>query len=499
MSVAEVMVAMLILAAGSLAVLNLMTSAAHSGYRSEQSQVVSDRLQQEMEKIQQLPYDQVALSSVPAPSSNPNSPAFRVQGTNYSMTRDGTQPAPLVINGGALYGGGTVSGGTVSPGPTPFTSGDVSGAIYRYVVWQNDPTCADATCPGPQDLKRVMVSILLDATPSGGTRIYQELSKQISNPLTNPVNDPNPGPNCTGGADCDNGVCTGADCEGGSGCTSGRDCNGGVCIGSDCTYSTPWTFWLTDTSCNSGTRQALSGDHLLHNTNGVCSAGTKNSSNCTTTCPAGAPDLMVTHAPPLTAETPLYDYATDIEPPTGGGLDKGLQMPPPSTTGCLSSLFQPLTGPTGLIGDPDVSRMQTVHKWLSPAMGTGFNVLLDGTGTLDLWTQSINGAAYPGKICFWIFERHLNALGVPVDTPAVNLSTNLSYFTYSQQIWPTGWTELHIPLHFNLSLTLSANSRLGVALQVEKQGTGGGGMQFLYDEPSFDTRLQLNTGSPLPF
>ena len=69
---------------------------------------------------------------------------------------------------------------------------------------------------------------------------------------------------------------------------------------------------------------------------------------------------------------------------------------------------------------------------------------------------------------------------------------NLTYFTYSATTWPTGWTELHIPFRFNLSV-LGPNSRLGFAIQVEKAGTSGGGMQFLYDEPSFDSRLELKT------
>ena len=34
---------------------------------------------------------------------------------------------------------------------------------------------------------------------------------------------------------------------------------------------TPWTFWLTDTPCSSSTRQSLTGDHLLHSTDGNCS------------------------------------------------------------------------------------------------------------------------------------------------------------------------------------------------------------------------------------
>jgi pilin/secretion family protein with methylation motif len=510
-SIAEAMIAMLILAIGALAVLNLITAAAHNSFRGEQSQVVNDRLQQEMEKIVQLPYDQIALTGVPADSSDTTSPAWRVQGNSYSITQNGTQPQPLVYNGSTLYTGGSICDsthpcGAVDPAPTHFTSGDVGGTIYRYVVWRNDPSCPDVTCPGSQDLKRVIVAIKLDNTPAGGSnRHYQELFKEVSNPATNPVTDPNPGPSCTGGSDCVNGICTGTDCVGGAQCTTGSDCAGGVCTGPDCSNdAVPWTFWLTDTTCDNAARQPVSGDHLVHNANGACSAGLKDSSNCSTalgitSCPAGAPDLMVTAAPPLAGETPLYDYATDIEPPTNGSSDKGLQMPPPSSTGCLSSLFQPLENSQGAqLPDPDSARMQTIHKWVSPPMGTGFNVTLLGNGTLDLWTQSINAAAYSGKICIWLFERHLNAQGAPVDTPATNLTTNQNYFTYTAGTWPTGWTELHIPFRFSLN-ALGPNSRLGLAIQVEKSGTSGGGMQFLYDEPSFDSRLEVTTQSVLPF
>ena len=47
-----------------------------------------------MEKIVQLPYDQIALTGVPADSTDVNNPAWRVPGSNYSITQDGAQPAP---------------------------------------------------------------------------------------------------------------------------------------------------------------------------------------------------------------------------------------------------------------------------------------------------------------------------------------------------------------------------------------------------------------------
>jgi hypothetical protein len=493
MTIAEVMVAALILVTGSLAVLTLVTASAKNSFRGEESQVVSNRLQSEMEQITQLPWDQIALTGVPADSTDTNNPSWRVAGTSYSITQDGSQLRSLVYNGSTLVGGGTISSGVVNAAATPFTSGDVQGTVYRFIVWENDPSCPETTCPGSQDLKRVIVAISLSPSGPGGTvRHYQELQTQLSNPATSPDNDPNPGPSCTGGSDCDTstGTCTGTDCTGGSCTTSG------------CALA-PWTFWLTDTPCDQTSRQAITADHLAHNTNGMCSTGLKNSTNCDAGgCVPGAPDMMVTSAPPLSGETPLFDYATDVEPAQNPDQDKGLQMPPPSSNGCLSSLFQPLTNVlTGaLMNDPDTTRMQTVHKWLSPTMGTGHTVVLSGDGTLNLWTQSINEAAYAGKICIWLFERHFNVLGVPVDTPALDLDHgSVTYFTYSQNPWPTKWAELHIQLHFSLSLNLGPNSRLGLALQVEKAGTGGGGMQFLYDEPSFDSRLEVKTSSALPF
>jgi hypothetical protein len=491
MSMAEVVIAMLILAAGSLAVLNLITASAHSSYRNEESQVVTNRLQQEMEKIRSFPYEKIALTTLPANSTDPNSPAYRVQGANYAVNRDGTGAAPMVYNGSSLVTGGSVCDAThdcgiIDPTPTHFTSGDVSGTVYRYVVWQDDPTCPAASCPGAQDLKRIIVAITLDSTPAGGAMPrYQELDAQVTDPTSQPPTNQ---------------------------CTS--NCGGGGPSG------TPWTFWITDTPCNNTTRQPLVGDHLVHSTDGNCSSGKQDSSNCSTnilnvtSCPAGAPDLMVTDPPSLSTETPLYDYSTDIQS-SNPSQDKGLMMPKPSSSlgnGCLTnSLFQPLTSLGALIPDPNTTRMQTLHRWVSDPMGTGFNVTLTGKATLDLWTQSINAAAYSGNICIWLFTRTVVA-GVPVDTPVtptlgsqgatspLSCTGFATFYQCSVATWPTGWTELHIPLNFNVGVTLGPTTQLGMALQVERAGTSGGGMQVIYDEPSFDSRLQVNTTTPLlPF
>ena len=48
--------------------------------------------------------------------------------------------------------------------------------------------------------------------------------------------------------------------------------------------------------------------------------------------------------------------------------------------------------------------------------------------------------------------------------------------------------------------SLLPGERLGVAISVERSGTNpGDGLEFMYDHPSFDSRLQIKTSSVLPW
>ena len=163
-TVVEVMVAGMLVVIGSLGVLSIVDASTRNTYRSEQSQVVVNQLQAEMEKIKRIPFTEVALTGTPAHSTDPADPAWRVSGTQFATSPDGTDLRELVVNGGALEEGGTVSGGILSHEPTPFEAGDVNGTIRRYVVWINDPKCPDELCPGSQDMKRVIVAATLETT-----------------------------------------------------------------------------------------------------------------------------------------------------------------------------------------------------------------------------------------------------------------------------------------------------------------------------------------------
>jgi len=465
LTVVEVMVAAMIMIVGGLAVLQLVDAAARNNYRSEQSQVVSNRLQDEVEKVKQLSYDELALTALPQDTSDLSDPRWRTQGTSFAVTQQGGSQQPLVYNGSDLYGGGSVSGGAIDPAPVPFTSGDVHGNIYRFVVWENDDTCAEAQCPGTQDLKRVIVAVRVDATASGGQRAYQEIQTQIVDPEVLPAVNPS----CRPPEDCDG------------------DGNPDPIPDPD---SKPWPLFLTDTSCDNTTRQPITADHATHNNRGACSAGVSSGNS------AGAPDLMFSAAPPLDPESPIFDYATDVEPTIDPGLDKGLQLLPQSSAGCTIDALGVAT--MDVEGD---QKWRKVHRWLTPALPEGSDVLLDGNGTFSLWSQTVNNVSYAGAICIWLFKRQVNVLGQTTDTPFANLDQGgISYFTYSDSTWPTTWTELSIPFNFPTDIHLLAGERLGVAIAIDPAGTGDGsqGLQFMYDEPSFDTRLELKTPSDLP-
>jgi hypothetical protein len=456
MTIVEVLVAGMILVVGALGVLGIVDAAGHNTFRAEQSQAVANVLQREMEKLRQIPYEQLALESLPPHESDPENPNSRISSTTFFYTgRDGTGLKQLVYNEGS-NNNETITGGAVAPGPTPFEVGKVRGAIYRYVVWD---TCPSALCQDGRHLKRAVVVATIEKTAAGGTRRYQEIQSQFVDPEAEPASFPSQEP---GGSENES-----------------------------------WTLWLTDTPCNQAERLAppkKEGDHPTHNTRGDCENGPQEGSV------PGAPDLLWPAAPP---EEPNhgYDYATDVEPKAEAGADEGLQIEPGGECGAAATSELAI----GVAKDPDPhpNAYREVHRWLSapvPSHEGEQDLLLTGEGTLSLWTRTLGGAPYSGEICAWLFSRSESE----GDTLVINLGPPTSLdFSHFEQSWPSsGWTEISLPLSFGHAeeggaLPLPPGSRLGLALSV---GAGtSSALQLLYDAPSFDSRIQLSTtGAPPP-
>jgi type II secretory pathway pseudopilin PulG len=453
MTLVEVVVAGMILIVGALGVFGIVDAGTRNVFRAEQSQVVANLLQQEMEKLRQVPYSELALTSLPSHASEAENPNSRVASTSFFYTgRNGTGLKPLVYKGGTSDGE-TIKVGTVDPGPTSVQVGNLKGTVYRYVVWD---TCPASLCQDGRHLKRAVVAVRLDTTAAGGSPRYQEIQGQFVDPEVEPQVLPEQEP---GGSDDES-----------------------------------WTLWLTDTTCDKAERLAppsKEGDHLTHNTRGNCANGVHTGST------PGAPDLLWPEAP--TGETDYsYDYATDVEPKSG--VDEGLQILPGGA--CSATATTELATGVAKEPDPHPDAYQKVHRWLSPPVPLHKgeqDLLLTGEGTLSLWTRTLGGAVYPGEICAWLFARTESG-----DTLVVNLGPPVSLdFNYFAQSWPSsGWTEISMPLSFGYAeeggaLPLPPGSRLGLALSV---GSGtSSALQLRYDMPSFDSRIQLaTTGAPPP-
>ncbi|MFL5834255.1 MAG: hypothetical protein ACJ76B_09775 [Solirubrobacterales bacterium] len=451
LTIIEVVVAALVLALAAMATFGVLTAATKNAQRAKASQVALDRAQAEMETLRSLEDSQLALTAAPPHSSSELSPNFRVSGGTFATVR---QPvgsyANLVVNGGSEYGSDTIEGGIVSPGPTAFTSGDVKGKIYRYVVWRDDSSCPAATCPGLQDYKQIIVAVKLDrAGNQAGERGYVEVISNFVNPTDSFLNDPVAGAN---------------------GVVSGQQ------------------FYLSDTPCSAtGTtaREDILGDHKLHNTLGTCASGLKNEATL------GAPDALVLGVPPdpdpADESNPApYDYSDDFYLEPNPDTDKGVQILRGETAGCIFTPAEKL------------HREAQIHRWVTDPMKTEFKMVENAT--LEFYTRTLNDESYNGKLCVFLFKRH-EVGGVATDTLLTNKADGKTYWSYNPGgtgWWRGKWERVRLPMTFNSSpYTIPAGDRLGIAVAVDRSETTGDALAIMYDHPKYPTRIEVDTNTPI--
>lgn len=453
-TIVEVLIAILILSLGAMTTFSLLSAATRNAQRAKASQVALEFAEQELEYLRSLKNKELALTATPAPSTNELSPNYRVSNGTFALTRSplGTYKT-LVVNGGSQYGGGEIAGGTISPGPTPFENGDVKGKVYRYIVWRNDPQCPEASCPGKQDYKQIVVAVRLDKVPSqAAERGYYEVQSNFVDPTTNSESSPLPS-------------------------------SSGSVVAEQ--------FFLTDTPCSATgetVRQEITGNHLLHNTLGTCASEPQTGTT------AGAPDALLLGAPPdpdvEDPNNPLeYDYSNDFYLDTTPDTGTGVQIRKDDTTGCHYV-------PTGTT-NPE----SQIHRWVTDPMAEKF--VMSEKATLQFFTESLNHAEAPGKVCVYLFKRH-EAGNPPVatDTLLTNTSGGTAYWTYvppKGANWPSSWTKVRLTMTFNEApYTIPAGDRIGVAISVERKETSlVDALSFMYDHPERVSRLEVDTSTPI--
>lgn len=457
-TIIEVLIAALILVLGAIATFGILASATIDNQRAKATQIALNKAQQELEVLSSLSDEELALTKTPPPSTDEGNPDYRVTNGKFSIKRGppATEPKELVVEGGPRYPTGTIENAAVSPGPTSFTSGDVGGKIYRYVVWRNDPSCSSETCPGEKDYKQVIIAVKLDPKGNGSSPGgYVEVQSNFIDPEHSAADNPIPG------------------AEG---------------------VVTAQQFFLSDTSCASSgetLHQEVSGDHALHNTLGTCASGQQTGSTL------GAPDALLTGAPPDPypdeASLPaLYDYSSDyINSPTAATA-KGIQIRREPTIGCNPA--------------PEGSASQwQVHRWVTDPMPKDFVMTSGestGTVTIDFFTRALSDSIYNGKLCIYLFVRREE--GSPPkakDEFLANREGGLPYWEYAPtqgngQWWRNEWHEVLQTMKFNGPKTIKEHQRLGVAFSVDAS-TGGDAIPIVYDHPEYRTRIEVSTTTPL--
>lgn len=455
LTIIEVVVAAVILALAAFATFGVLAAATRNAQRAKASQVSLDLAQEELERLRSVPYKDLGLSSTPTFSNSTLNPDHRLQGSEFNVKRTPMgEPAPLVITTAGFSPKSEFFSGN------PGTSG-VTGTVYRYVVWRNDPSCPDTQCPGPDDYKQIIVAVQPNGL-AGEERGYVEVQSKRVDPST--LNE-----------------ATGEGEEGG-------EEGGGAGTGDE----TGQQFFLSDTPCAaSGTtvRQTIVSDHLLHNTLGTCASGPQTGST------VGAPDALLLASPPdpdpLDETNPaLYDYSNDSYLEPTPDTDKGVQIRRDDTSGCHYD-------PTGTAAPES-----QIHRWVSDKFTKAFS--MTGRVTLEFYTRTLNDALYTGSLCVYLFDRSETSDTKPVATDEflTNSANGNSYWVYEPEgngFWPRNmWTKVRVKMEFqNAPHVIQPEHRLGVALSVDPANTPADAIPIMYDHPNYPTRIEVDTTTPI--
>ena len=488
----ETTAALAVLAVGILGSVSAFDSARKLSLISERHTAMSQIAQREIERIEGLPFSQIALTSTPSYSSSSTNPNhYVVVGPPPKFEWDRTTLATEQLDVDS-------TNGMIQPSQSwsqVTQGGNLSGQIYDFITWSTDSQCSPG-CPASQDYKRIVVAVTMttglepspvyvssvvadpQSAPAGGV-----VDGSAGNPLVNPST-----------------LCANSAGQTVS-CTEGLD------------QGSPNTYFLHDWAANGGTPQPPSADHTLHDTVGLASSGVCTTSQALATvasnitgCPQ--PDLMDGNPPSGTATAPpnfSTDLCADSCYPGGREVEPtcmGSACPTGSSPGtpCTSSSC----GGTGSTTDcNDGSWSSTLSNassefWVSSPLGAA--TTFTGAGGLSLFSQTVNSTA-SGVITFCV-----EIYDVPPSGSATTLTDLLAWppvaiggAAYVGETDPTtggNWSTTASQLSFTFnyaqgSVTVAAGHRIGVRVWFkENLGTS---IDLIYDNPNYPAQLQLNS------
>jgi len=158
MTLVEVLVAAALMAVGVIAMISVFDSSRGLVTTREKNDVTAHQGEAALERVLARDYKSIALTAAPSHSTTSTDPDYYAQsGGTYQWDQSGSpQPAdPLVVDGA---NGAVAHVSTWSDGQSR-----LSGSIYRYVTWVDDPNV-----PGTQDAKRVTIAVTVNNTDTSG-------------------------------------------------------------------------------------------------------------------------------------------------------------------------------------------------------------------------------------------------------------------------------------------------------------------------------------------
>jgi prepilin-type N-terminal cleavage/methylation domain-containing protein len=436
----ELLIAMALTAVGVAATLGVFGATGRTTVISQNTEVGAQQAQAELDRLSKLKYGELALTSSPVNSTDPKNPNYRVSGSNFNVRAGLTEPLVTTAGDGATA--------KVDPGPSTFSVGQggstITGRIYRYVTWR-DENCPANVCDGTQNTKRVIVAVSLNPVANTVQRAPLWFSTVIADPAAAPAG-------YTG--------------------TSGGNGSGTA------PNSSAQVFYLYDEACDDeewdgSEYDPPNGNHATRNTAQTGPSPSSNST-CNNSDSMKQPDGMGLQPPPGNAGTPLYQYSTDLT----GSYPGGLALMRAGNT-CRTSYSASDSANSA------VPNKWAVHAWTTPEFDDDFE--LSGRATVSVWTQTLGGLSGRGFLCATLIERRASG-GVPSDT--VIAST-----TYDVSAWPSSPRRLSFT--FTVAGQPDIDDRNHLMLVLHLRGESAQDIALLYDHPSYQSLLEVETMTPI--
>jgi Tfp pilus assembly protein PilV len=174
----EVLIASFVLTVGVIGMILAFDSARKLSLRSERRTALAHRAQLELERLQSMPYAQLAMISAPTHSTEASNPDYYATSSSYQFGESGTESESLVLAAKAVECATTTETecGVVASSPSSrlctqkvgaceWVDGNVTGRLYDFITWHTDKNCG-AGCPSKENYKRLSVVATATATSS---------------------------------------------------------------------------------------------------------------------------------------------------------------------------------------------------------------------------------------------------------------------------------------------------------------------------------------------